>query len=66
MARLYDTMIDYFKGSYQELGRVLWPSAQTTARLTLIVIGVSLFVAIVLGAFDALFRYLGSLLILNR
>lgn len=57
MTSLYDNVINYLKGSYQELGRVLWPSWQETARLTLIVIVVSLLVAAILGAFDAVFQY---------
>ncbi len=61
MTSLYDRLVAYFKGSYTELGRVIWPKWQETARLTFIVIGVSLFVAIILGVFDGFFSYLASL-----
>jgi len=57
MTSLYNNFIDYLKGSYQELNRVIWPSSKTTTRLTLVVIGISLFVAIILGIFDGAFSY---------
>lgn len=66
MTAMYDSFINYLKASYQELGRVLWPSWQDTLRLTLIVVGVSLFVAIVLGAFDAAFQYIISRVVILK
>jgi len=57
MTGIYQSFVDYLKGSYQELHRVIWPTRQETVRLTLVVIGVSLFVAVILGVFDAAFKY---------
>lgn len=57
MVNLYNRVGDYLKGSYQELHRVIWPTRQETIRLTLVVIGVSLFVAAILGIFDGVFKY---------
>ncbi len=45
----------YFVESYAELKKVNWPTRQETIRLTLIVIGFSLGVAIFLGILDILF-----------
>lgn len=46
--------INYLKESKEELKKVSWPTKQTTMNHTLIVIGVSLAVAIFLGAIDFL------------
>ncbi|MFA4818525.1 MAG: preprotein translocase subunit SecE [Patescibacteria group bacterium] len=43
---------DYFKGSYQEFKKVVWLSRKDITRHTIIVIGVSLGVALFLGAID--------------
>jgi len=51
-------LISYISESKQELKRVNWPTRQETIRLTLIVIGVSLAVAVFLGVLDLIFRYL--------
>ena len=45
-------IVDYFKGSKEELSKVVWPSRQTTINHTLMVIGVSIAVAIFLGLVD--------------
>ena len=45
----------FFKEARQELARVNWPTPRETARLTAVVIGLSLAVAIFLGAIDFLF-----------
>lgn len=55
----------FFVEAKQEFHRVNWPSANETVRLTLIVIGMSIFIAVFLGAFDALFAYLLSLITLR-
>lgn len=52
----------FFVEARQEFNRVNWPSANETMRLTLIVIAMSIFIAAFLGAFDALFAYLLSLI----
>ncbi len=48
----------FFQESRQEFDRVNWPSAHETSRLTGLVIGMSLMVAVFLGAFDFFFAYL--------
>lgn len=45
----------YISESYTELRKVNWPTRQETVRLTLIVIGFSLSVAIFLGILDIIF-----------
>jgi preprotein translocase subunit SecE len=42
----------YFRESYDELRKVSWPSRKQTVQDTLVVIGVSLGVAVFLGALD--------------
>ena len=55
-------MIEKFKNylieSQQEFRRVNWPTRQETIHLTLIVIGVSIGLALFLGAWDMSFSYL--------
>jgi len=48
----------YIQESYQEIHRVNWPTRSETLRLTLIVIGMSIGVAIFLGILDFVFSYL--------
>lgn len=47
----------FLKESQQELKRINWPSRQETVRLTLIVIGLSLVMAVFLGIIDFLLSY---------
>lgn len=47
-------LTNYLKQALEELKKVIWPSKQETTRHTLIVIGLSLGVAIFLGAIDYL------------
>lgn len=54
----------YFIESFYELKKVNWPSRNETVNLTLVVIGLSLAVAIFLGALDIGFSYALSWLIL--
>lgn len=53
----------FLKEVKTELTKVSWPSKQAAVRLTLIVIGVSVVVAIFLGAFDLLFTKLTELVV---
>ncbi len=48
----------YLQESRLELQRVNWPTRKETVRLTLVVIGISLGVAVFLGILDFLFTYL--------
>lgn len=45
----------FFSEARTELRHVNWPTRQEAVRLTLIVIGISLALALFLGAFDYLF-----------
>ncbi|MBP6855515.1 MAG: preprotein translocase subunit SecE [Candidatus Pacebacteria bacterium] len=47
----------YFVESFYELKQVNWPTKNETVRLTLVVIGLSLGVALFLGILDILFSY---------
>ena len=47
--------INYIKGSIEEMKKVTWPSKQETKNYTLLVVGISLAVAIFLGAVDYVF-----------
>jgi preprotein translocase subunit SecE len=47
-------LVDYVKSSIAELKKVVWPTKEQTKNHTLMVIGVSLGVAIFLGAIDFL------------
>lgn len=46
---------NYFIESYHELKKVNWPTKSETAKLTIIVIGFSLAIAIFLGILDIIF-----------
>ena len=45
-------LFNYLKKSREELGKVSWPSSQTTINHTGIVIAISIAVAVFLGAID--------------
>jgi preprotein translocase subunit SecE len=51
-------LITYLKESRAELKKVVWPSKKETRNHTLLVIGISLGVAIFLGAIDFLFNFI--------
>ncbi|MFA5413124.1 MAG: preprotein translocase subunit SecE [Patescibacteria group bacterium] len=51
-------LTNYFRDSYQELKKVVWPTKRETTNHTLVVIGISLGVAIFLGALDFLFTWI--------
>lgn len=45
-------LFDYLSAARAELGKVVWPNRRQGIRLTLLVIGFSLFFAALLGALD--------------
>ncbi len=45
-------LTNYLRGAYDELRKVAWPTKKETIQHTLVVIGVSLGVALFLGAID--------------
>lgn len=52
----------FFRDASSEMKKVVWPSREETQRLTLVVIGVSLSIGLLLGAFDFLFTELVRLI----
>ena len=46
------SLIGYLRESRDELKKVAWPSRRETRNNTMIVIGISLFVTVFLGALD--------------
>jgi len=50
-------LIKYIKGSIEEMKKVTWPSKQETKNYTLLVVGISLAVAVFLGAVDYIFSW---------
>jgi preprotein translocase subunit SecE len=56
-------LVNYIKASIEEMKKVTWPTKKETYNYTLLVIGLSLAVAIFLGALDYLFNLLLGLVI---
>lgn len=54
----------FFKEARQEIKQVNWPTLKETRYLTFVVIGLSLFIALVLGILDYIFLYLLQIFIL--
>jgi len=48
-------IVEYFKGSVEEMKKVTWPTKKETQSYTLLVVGISLAVALFLGAIDFIF-----------
>lgn len=57
-------IVNYIKASIEEMKKVTWPTKEETYNYTLLVIGISLFVAFFLGALDYVFSF-GLKLIIN-
>jgi preprotein translocase subunit SecE len=55
---MFDKIVTFLKEVRLEMKKVNWPTRQETIRYTLIVIGVSVAVAIFLGALDFIFTTL--------
>ncbi len=56
----FGRILSFLREVKSELGKVSWLSRQQTIRLTLIVIGVSLVVALFIGALDFIFtKFMG-------
>lgn len=49
---ILNKLIKFIKESKVELGKVTWPTRKQAIRYTLIVIGISIIAAIVLGSLD--------------
>lgn len=52
-----NVLINYLQDSTQELKKVTWPTKIQAVKLTLIVLGFCLIVAIVIGFFDLVFNF---------
>ncbi len=50
-------IINYIKGSVVEMKKVTWPTQNEAKNYTFLVIGISIFVAIFLGALDYIFNW---------
>lgn len=50
-------LIDYIKAVRGELTHVTWPTTQQAIAYTALVIGISVFVALLLGGFDFIFTF---------
>ncbi len=50
-------LTNYIKGSVEEMKKVTWPTKKETKNFTLLVIGISVGVAIFLGALDYIFSF---------
>jgi preprotein translocase subunit SecE len=55
---MFERIKRFFAESQQELRHVNWPTRAEAMRLTGIVIGISLGLAVFLGSFDYLFPYI--------
>ncbi|MBI4121609.1 MAG: preprotein translocase subunit SecE [Candidatus Ryanbacteria bacterium] len=55
---MFTRLINYIKETRQELHKVNWPTRKETIQHTLLVIGISIGVALFLGAFDYLYRFI--------
>lgn len=53
-----EKLVNYIKGSVEEMKKVTWPTKKETYNYTLLVVGISVSVAIFLGALDFLFAWL--------
>ena len=60
---LFTKVTDYLRGSYQELKKVVWPTRKEVIQHTALVIGISVGIAIFLGAVDFLLTILLGLVI---
>ena len=60
---IFQRIIGYFKGSWQELTQVRWPDRATTWKMTIALILFTVFFVIVILLLDALFSYLTEILI---
>jgi preprotein translocase subunit SecE len=61
-----NALTNYFKQATEELKKVVWPSRHETTQHTLIVVGLSLGLALFLGAIDYALNFGLQSLLLNR
>ncbi len=56
-------LINYLQGSVEEMKKVTWPSKKETQNYTLLVIGISIALALFLGALDYILAWALKLII---
>jgi len=56
-------LTDYIRDTKSEMKHVSWPTKNQTINFTVVVIGVSVLVAVLLGIFDYLYQTILSLLL---
>lgn len=61
--KLFYSIGGYFKGAWDELRQVRWPTRRSTWELTIAVILFSAFFVVIIVLLDALFKYLFELII---
>jgi preprotein translocase subunit SecE len=62
-AKRENPVIRYFRETRAELRKITWPTREEAIRLTLIVLGVTAFMAALLGAIDYVFAALFRLIV---
>jgi len=62
-AKKENRIVSYFRGVRAEIGKVVWPSRQTTINLTAIVFGVTVVMSIAMGLVDWILSRLFALII---
>jgi len=50
-------LTQYIKDSYVELKKVTWPTKKETTNYTILVIGISLAIAVIIGVLDYLLNF---------
>ena len=55
---MFKSIKKFFLEAQQELRHVNWPTRKEAARLTAVVIGMAVVLALFLGAFDSIFSFL--------
>ncbi|MFA5001233.1 MAG: preprotein translocase subunit SecE [Candidatus Paceibacterota bacterium] len=58
-------LINYFKDTRSEMNHVSWPSRAQTINFTVVVLGFSIFIGLLLGVFDFAFSGILKSFILN-
>lgn len=56
-------LVNYVKGSIEEMKKVTWPTKKETYRYTLLIIAISIAVAIFLGSLDYIFSFILKLIL---
>lgn len=60
-----EKIVEYLRSAKVEALKINWPSREQVVRYTVIVIGVSAFVAVLLGSLDSVFGKIFQTLILG-